>query len=156
MALDRELQKSILQVLSDNFPQYTRLRDRYSSTASEQDEIYNLYYLRGHGLVEIKLDDLNRVPPARITSAGLDFLAGDGGLTAILGVVTIKLHDDTIRALLIERVDAAEGEQSVKSEMKAQIRRLPAEMVKSVMMKLVETGLSTGYSSLPKLMELLP
>ena len=85
MALDRGLQRDILRALAEKFPQYSRLKDVYPQGASQEVEIYNLHYLLGHGLVEVKTPDTTRVPPARITSAGLDFLTDDGGLTAILG-----------------------------------------------------------------------
>ena len=44
---------------------------------------------------------------ARITAKGIDFLEDDGGLSAILGVVTVKLHADTLREMLAKKIDAS-------------------------------------------------
>ncbi len=41
---------------------------------------------------------------ARITAKSIDLLEDDGGVSAILGVVTAKLHEDTIRNLVLAEV----------------------------------------------------
>ena len=46
---------------------------------------------------------------------GIDFLTDDGGLSAILGVVTVKLHSDTIQALIAAKIDQAEISDSEKA-----------------------------------------
>ena len=42
----------------------------------------------------------------------------DGGLSAILGVVTVKLHSDTIQALLNTKIDQADIPPEEKSKLK--------------------------------------
>lgn len=90
----------------------------------------NMLYLIGHHLLKYKtykmydplterteynIEDINEVI---ITSQGIDFLAHDGGLSSILGVVTIKLHNDTLQALLTDRIDQAEISDAEKSSLK--------------------------------------
>jgi hypothetical protein len=153
--LDRGLQKEILRKLANNFPQFTRLRDDAGNKISENAELYNLYYLKGHGLVETKVDDLNRVPPARITAAGLDFLADDGGLRAILGVVTVRLHDETIRALLLDKVLSSNQPEPIKRKLMDSINGLPAAALTAVAMRAVETGLDHSGDGLQALWSIL-
>ena len=140
--LDREIQRRILQTLAEAFPSYARLRNTQGQKSAERGEIYNLYYLRGHGLVELKSEDLDRVPPARITSAGLDFLADDGGLRTILGIVTVRLHDDTVRALLVKQVQDSDEPEGTKQQLLAVIRGLPAKALETVSLNLISAGIS--------------
>jgi hypothetical protein len=58
----------------------------------------------------------------KITSRGIDFLADDGGLAAILGVVTVKLHEETLKALLEAGVDALPPPQTAKSTLKSHLQ----------------------------------
>jgi hypothetical protein len=76
-----------------------------------------------------------------ITARGLDFLANDGGLSAILGVVTVKLHDDTIRQLLTAKIAESEGDPSVKDKLIKAVKDAPADVLKSVTQKALEEGL---------------
>ncbi len=89
----------------------------------------NILYLIDHHLLKYKLlrkqnfhtketeyiEDINRI---LITAKGIDFLAHDGGLSSILGVVTIKLHNDTLQALLTDRIDQAEISDAEKGNLK--------------------------------------
>ncbi len=61
---------------------------------------------------------------ATLTAKGIDFLADDGGLSATLGVVTVKLHGDSIKALLLERVEKSAADTSVKKELIEKIKPL--------------------------------
>ncbi|MBC8718828.1 hypothetical protein [Ochrobactrum sp. Marseille-Q0166] len=86
-----------------------------------------------------------------ITAKGLDFLQDDGGLSAILGVVTVKLHEDTIKELLIKKVEQSSAEPTVKKKLIDQIKSLPAEMTKVATVE----GLKAGIDSLPDVIQWL-
>ena len=43
-----------------------------------------------------------------ITAKGLDFLEDDGGLSAILGAITVKLDPDDLRALIAARIEESD------------------------------------------------
>ena len=64
---------------------------------------------------EYNIEDINEVV---ITAKGIDFIVNDGGLSSILGVVTVKLHNDTLQALLTDRIDQAEISDAEKSSLK--------------------------------------
>ncbi|WP_445146254.1 hypothetical protein [Dyella sp. Tek66A03] len=151
--MNRELQRQLLEQLDECYPETL-----YGELFKERDErevIAQLHYLTEHGLVDTKFQAMMSgdimAYPAKITAKGRDFLADDGGLTALLGVVTIKLHEDSIKALIIDRVEKSDASTTMKSEMVKQVRSLPAEAMKTLTTKLLEAGLR----HLPNGMDLL-
>lgn len=68
----------------------------------------NIYYLYESGLINLKNhgDNHSKYFSCQINSVGIDFLEDDGGLSAILNVITVKLHADTIKALVIAKIEA--------------------------------------------------
>ena len=78
---------------------------------------------------------------ARITTRGLDYLKDDGGLSAQLGVVTVRLDADTIKALICTQIDQEAGGAEEKSSIKHAIRTLPSEGLKTLTGELVKAGL---------------
>jgi hypothetical protein len=132
--IDRGEQKQILEALKELYP--NRLDTR---SLPNPDVAANVAYLQEHGLVEAKWSGAAAGPAlVKITARGIDFLADDGGLSAILGVLTVRLHEDSLKALLLERVDASDEPDTVKSKFKEQIRALPAEAMKTTIMELLK------------------
>lgn len=143
--LDRGRQRELLLELQNEFPH----PKFYKLSGDDQGrrESVNLQYLVEHGLITGKLEfsgtgDRSGRGNLRITHHGLDFLADDGGLGAILGVVTVKLHDDTIRKLLMARVDEDNAiDESAKAQLKDTIRGLPGEMLSTLVKEATKVGL---------------
>ena len=79
------------------------------------------------------------LPPSRLP--GLDFLADDGGLSAILGVVTVKLHADTIRDLISAKIEEAAIPPEHKSALKKGLASLSEKALGAATTDLVRTGL---------------
>lgn len=151
--LDRELQRAILNQLAHAYPGLQPIK---ALTPEDQENFEaNLFYLAQHGLVEVEsqlmISGERSFGAPMITAKGMDFLADDGGLSAILGVVTVKLHDDTIRKLLIQKVEAAPGDTGVKARMVEKIKSLPAEALG----KLTMDGLDKALSSAPNVIDLI-
>lgn len=92
---------------------------------------------------------------AKITARGLDFLADDGGLTAILGTVTVKLHDDTIRELIAVRIEQSDLHPEEKAGLLTQLKALRGESVKHLTMKLLDAGLENAPKALPVIQKFL-
>lgn len=87
--------------------------------------IKNIIYLTQHGLIESRIQGLDSwMLQLQITHKGIDFLQQDGGLSAILGVVTVKLHSDTIQALLSAKIDEADIPQSEKGRLKSELGKI--------------------------------
>lgn len=150
MIINRTLQHEILTKLSEHFP---RRIDVQQWNREEPTLTPNLHYLRQHGLVDGSISQetsgTKHFITAEITAAGLDFLADDGGLTAILGVVTVKLHDETIRQLLAARIEGSDLPPDEKKGWLDQLRELRGESIKHLTMKLLDKGVE----NLPALLE---
>lgn len=152
--LDRGIQRQLLEALSHEYPNWADSKDLAHFAPGNTLKV-NIAYLHGHRLVEAKFfDDLARgkvFAMACITEKGLDFLADDGGLGAILGVQTIRLHQDTVRDLLIARVRESEADNSIKGKLVDQLKALPAEAVS----KLAEKALEKAIHHMPNAIQWL-
>ncbi len=106
MKLDRTYQLELLKLLTTSYPQSFDIRETARGWGDEQERRYaaNMIYLDEHGLVEstiqFGMDGHMSMALPRITARGMDFLADDGRLSAVLGVVTVKLHEDTFKNLV--------------------------------------------------------
>ena len=124
--LDRVLQRQILELLREHYPRAAiPVRDLQ---LGEEQAAANLRYLEEHGLCEsgvmIGTDGHLAFGPSTITAMGLDFLEDDGGLSAILGVVTVKLHADAIRSLIDAKIETS----SMPAEEKSKLRKILASL----------------------------
>lgn len=155
MELNRDLQRTILEKLAAAYPGDTSAAwKEIENLASEELIIGNLLYLEAHGLLRSGLGRAIgskwRINTAQfqITHLGLDFLQDDGGLSAVLGVVTIKFHDDTIKSLIEAKILQSDLPQPDKKRWTDQLRSLPAEATKHLVLKLVDKGLDSGPAAL--------
>lgn len=143
--LDRALQRRILEGLAEIYPQ-TADASEFGGWTDVRTLNANVSYLHEHGLVRgqfgARLASGETLVNVAATARGLDFLADDGGLSAILGVVMVKLHDDTIRELLLMKVAESDAPPTVKARLAETIRSLPAEALKTVTLGLVQAGLA--------------
>lgn len=158
MKLDREYQKHILRMLEEKFPlslelaDAERLRDGRDGLALAA----NVSYLEQHGLIHpgsirpptfTAPMDVN-IRALGITHRGMDFLADDGGLSAILGVVTIKLHEDTLKELVAMKIQQSDLPPADKSIWLDALKKLPAEATKHLAVKLMDAGLAHAPDAL--------
>lgn len=112
----------------------------------------NLHYLSGHNLGEIHL--LPGGTAFKITSRGIDFLRDDGGLAAILGVKTVKIHADTLselKALLADKLDQSGLPEAEKAKLQEKLAEYGDVGIKHLITKLLDVGVQ----NLPKLISTL-
>ena len=68
---------------------------------------HEFFYLAGHNLIELNhavvCGDIF-IFSAKITSQGIDFIKDDGGISAILDTVTVKIHEESIKAIIAEKI----------------------------------------------------
>ena len=106
--LDRQLQLKLLTLMRDCYPSRAH-RLPPDIRGRDKDFVFNVTYLQEHGLcvaeIQESLDSNFSWGGARITAKGIDFLEDDGGLFAILSVVTVKLEADTVKQLLSGKID---------------------------------------------------
>ncbi|MBT0452135.1 hypothetical protein ISO73_17965 [Morganella morganii subsp. morganii] len=109
------------------------------------DTAANLVYLYQHGLIErpYHTDNTNSraemiftLSELTITEMGIDLVLDDGGLTAILGVQTIKIHTDTMRNLE-EIIISSNIPEAEKKGLLAKLRELPASAITHLTNELV-------------------
>ena len=93
MELNRKLQKDILVALSEVYPD-SLLVSALPGFSHDREFMGNLFYLQEYGVIDggdiREPGQCRSMVDAQITKAGLDFLADDGGLNAILGYQSVK------------------------------------------------------------------
>lgn len=155
--LDRDYQYSLLHRFAEFYPHTPILRREFPEM--DNQFLVNVKYLSEHELLSSTwsrpLGGLQQVTSASITAKGLDFLQDDGGLSAILGVMTVRLHDDTVRQLLIAKVRDSDADQSVKDQMIDAIKALPAAALTSLAKKAMDAGLHNLPAAIQPLREWL-
>lgn len=130
--LKRDIQKAILEDLCQVYPSAKRIEDIAKSIAQSEGIVTtNIQYLMEHGLINMWDGTLDTGPHSKSTGSfpklnakGIDFLADDGGLSAILGVITVKLHSDSIQALIAAKIDQAEISDSEKGGLKKELGKI--------------------------------
>ena len=155
--LDREYQRQLLITLAQSYPRSVEAGILMGDEFSKAN--VNISYLHEHGLVEAEwFGPVHRGNPlmqATITAKGMDFLADDGGLGAILGIVTIKLHDETLKSIIEAKVLSSDLPRPDKQRFLDQLRQLPGETTKHLVLKLVDAGLDNWQKALPLLQNML-
>ncbi len=146
--LDREYQLRILQAAADVYPQQLLVHGELLGRSGSEIEI-NCAYLEEHNFVELSWvgspNSGRVVVSVAATAAGIDYLKNDGGVGAILNVMTVRLDTDTVKQLFIERVKDVHGDRTMKDRLIERIRNLPADALKAM----TQTALSAGLKSLP-------
>lgn len=150
MALSRELQNQILTELAEAYP--LSCEPTCLETVEPKIKAANLFYLMQHNLIEeaVQVSQDNRFSfhDTTITHSGLDFLADDGGLSAILGAVTIRFADSELRALLKLNLAQSSETPEDKKRLIDQLQELPSESIKHLTLKLLDLGLENGQQAI--------
>lgn len=150
--IDRDLQHRILNLLIERYPNYIDVEANLDEDRSKL--LFNLQYLYENGLIGEVLTatfDGFVIEETKITSKGIDFMADDGGLSAILNVVTVKVEASQMASLLETLVMSSNLSPADKQSMTSALRELPAESIKHLTTKVVDAG----WDSLPGLMILM-
>lgn len=143
MKMDRLVQRMLLEKLAEVYPH--RLYWAHLSDVIENEEhMPSLAYLEEHGLVVNDWSTEIGVPEgiisSKITARGLDFLEDDGGLGAILNVVTVKIHGETIRELLLERAQKT-PDPTIRKLLLNKIKELPGNVLQAATIEGMKKGL---------------
>lgn len=143
--LDRKLQLALLTTLREHYPEVGIIDDLFNTDDYAQLQ-GNLTYLEEHGLIEPEAISRGTGVPrailtAKITAQGLDFLEADGGLSAILGAVTIKFDAENIRQILEDKVIQSELPQLEKETLLAKVRGFSGDLLKGLIIKAAEKAL---------------
>ncbi|MDT3530257.1 hypothetical protein ROV86_19340 [Stenotrophomonas pavanii] len=119
----------------------------------------NVSYLEEHELITAAHHGAKwrgiSVLSARLTHKGFDSIQDDGGLGAILGVVTVTLREDTLKAIIESKVVASGLPEPEKKRFLSQLRELPGEATKHLVLKLLDAGMDNWNHALPLLQGML-
>lgn len=158
MKLNRELQREILLTLTENFPDLLPNPKHWYQKHGKNEVDGNLLYLKRHGLIDFrdkptshsasKEHFIYQITP---TAKAFDFLADDGGLSAVLGVITVKLHTDTLRELIAAKINTSDLSETQKSTFLNSLYQLPSESLKHLTTRLLDTA----FDNLPSAYRLL-
>lgn len=165
MLLDRQLQLRILNGLSTLYPEGTyTLADVVGDPQPDERTLKaNAQYLAAHELMESGYqrsgtnsdNSFIEIHEHVITHKGLDFLQDDGGLSAILDVLTVRLHDETVKALIAERITGSDLPPEEKKRWIDALQELPGETTKHLVLKLVDLGLDQAPDAIAAIGKLL-
>lgn len=161
MLLDRKLQNEILNQAANHYPSAMVIgRKPEFKDLDSQRLTANLLYLEENLLIKPKsfsrsIDGSVTLMGVQITHKGLDFLQDDGGLSAILNVVTIKFEADTLKAILTSKINSADIEDEKKSELMKAVEELPAEGLRHVMTRVLDKGMDNIPHLIPYLSQVL-
>ena len=160
--LDREYQNLVLKTLAESFPYSLSTNDfnKLVQSAKNEKQFYaTLIYLDDHDLIDCGLQQgidehfSMNLGGFKITHKGLDFISDDGGLSAILGVVTVKLDADTIRSLIEIRVNESDIPDKDKSKIKKFLASAGDKTLSHLTKRLVDYSLSQGKEVIDLLLE---
>lgn len=114
-----------------------------------------LSYLDAHGYIQNHcqqmMDNGWTWGGAQLTATGLDYLSEDGGLTAEEKIITVKLDEDTIKALMCSAVERSSAPDAEKTTLKQRIKSMGTAALKD----LIPDLLSKGIESTPDLIQWL-
>lgn len=159
---DRSLQLEILNALINCAPNplnNSQERDLIEKFDNYDHFVACMLYLEMHDLVRtpfVRSDTMAGVSFifnsafCSITEKGIDFLLDDGGLSAILKVQTVRLHNDTIVALE-DIIRVANMPEDQKKGLISKLRELPADAIKHLTLQL----LTQGVQNLPRALQLI-
>lgn len=154
--LDRVLQSRILEHLAGIAPNGLSEEDqeRFAAEAGSDERLAaHLLYLDGHGLVRSGIRQMDggymwgEYPT--ITSQGIDFLMQDGGLSAVLNCLTVKLHEDTLLALLEKKILESDTSPEEKNRLVQAVKGLSGEAIKHLTMRVLDVGFDHVPSLIP-------
>jgi hypothetical protein len=141
--LDPEYQRQLLVEMRAAYP--SRIVPNNPTDDDRDKAVANLRYLEGHGLcvsgVLVGLDGHIVFSGSEITPKGFDFLDETGGLSAVLDVVVVKIHADSIRDLIAAKVDETPMPAEEKSAIRKHLATLPEAALRVATTDLVQTGL---------------
>ncbi len=143
MELNRILQREILISLKKVYPD-SLLVSALPGFSDDRQFMGNLFYLQEHGLIEggdvREPGRCRSMIDAQITRSGLDFLTDDGGLSAILGGVAVKLTSSEYIGAIDQALLHADLDDHERDVIQKSLLQMDNETAKELVLELI--GLS--------------
>lgn len=143
---DREFQLQILLELQAIYPNLYDFQAKWQNTPEANKALVNLTYLWEHGLISensiMRSKTMGNLAPyelgyGKITKDGWDFLQQDGGLSAILNRITVKIDTSQMAQFLkaVSLLPVAERQSLFDS-----LKKIPQTTLEHLIGKAVDVG----------------
>ncbi|MFT8421695.1 MAG: hypothetical protein ABF665_09280 [Gluconacetobacter sp.] len=141
---DRDLQRRMLVAMSADPVSGVWMGD--FEGLNDAALLANLRYLEQHDLCASGIDFRGRptlVHCSVITARGQDYLSADGGLSAELNTITVRLSAETVRQVLAARVDADDTmDEAEKSTIRKHLETIPEKGLEAVTSAILQSVLA--------------
>lgn len=160
MIMNRNLQQEILIQAAEAYPlaMSDESLEELRRNFGDEKLVRELKYLEEskllhHESIIIGIDNNISFGIIKITNKGLDFIQSDGGISAILNVVTVRFESDTLAALLTAKINQSDLPDDEKSSLVAAVKDLPADGMKHLMTRVLDKGIDSIPNLVPYLMQ---
>ncbi len=155
MQLDRKLQLDVLEALGEVYPD-SLLVSNLPRFANDRNFMGTLFYLQEHGLIsggDIRQPGQCRsMVDAQITKTGLDFIADDGGLQAVLGNFQMKFSKDNLVAVVDDSLKKSSVPDSKRQAIVASLNSMEQKILKKFMLQNLAAGVAANHDTLSSLL----
>lgn len=145
---DRNLQFQLIELAVNAYPDAINEEDIPDSLMSVDSKklIQNIAYLNEENLISGGVIHLvaGNVPAMHLITAtrnAINLLSEDGSISASLKVVTVKLHDDSL-SVIRDFINQNVSDPEERKTYLQQIKELPADATKHIVLELVGKGLA--------------
>ena len=142
--LNREYQHKILRELQEYYPEEMEI-DIIDPDDHEYKQA-NIFYLAEHGLIERtnfieEFRQPTKITHAKMTAKGLDFMAGDGGLSEILNKVTVRFDVDNLKEIIKNKIISLDLPEEKKKTALDKLKSFSGDVLKNLIVKFIEKGI---------------
>ena len=140
MKINRKLQADILYALEEVYPD-SLLVQALPDFNQDKEYMANLFYLQEHELIEggdiREPGQCRSMVDAQITKTGLDFLADDGGLQAILADQKVTFFNNELLEIIEGEIRQSPLDQDEILSILKYLEKLDSISLKKVILKLL-------------------
>ncbi|MFH7805463.1 hypothetical protein [Acinetobacter sp. BSP-53] len=145
--MNRNLQQEILIQAAEAYPlaMSDESLEELRRNFGDEKLVRELKYLEEskllhHESIIIGIDNNISFGIIKITNKGLDFIQSDGGISAILNVVTVRFESDTLTALIATRINESDLPEDDRNKLVEAVKELPSDGIKHLMTKVLDKG----------------
>lgn len=155
MQLDRKLQHNVLEALAEVYPD-SLLVSSLPGFSNGRKFMGTLFYLQEHGLIvggDIREPGQCRsMVDTQITKTGLDFLADDGGLQAMLGRFNVKFYSNELVDIIADSLKKSTIESSRRKGVVASLDSLEPDAMQKLTEELIAESVIEDHERLLSLL----
>lgn len=147
-SFDRKLQFELLELAVLDYPQVIQKENipDYLYSIDEKKLLQNIAYLQEEGMIKGGIIEVleGQTPVLHLIKAtkdAINLLTEEGSISASLKIVTVKLHNESL-AVIREFIQQNVNDSEEKKLFLQQIKQLPADATKHIVLELLGKGLN--------------